>query len=274
MRKSLVKRFCLYAPVLILSLTIISCSSTKKIKYFQDIPDSGQLKTIAKVDYSPPKIQTDDILTVILQLADPSASQIVNVGNVPITATGIAAAAAGSGAAQVVAGFLVNKDGEIDMPVLGKIKVGGHTTFEAADLIRAKAATLYNDPTVIVRYANFKITVTGEVTRPGIYIVPNEKVNILDALSLAGDLTIYGKRDNVLLIRENPDGTKTPYRINLTNSDMMSSNSAYYLRQNDIVYVEPGKAKSVITDATLTRTYAILGTVLTLLVVIASRIKY
>jgi polysaccharide export outer membrane protein len=104
--------------------------------------------------------------------------------------------------------------------------------------------------------------------------VPNEKVNILDALSLAGDLTIYGKRDNVLLIRENPDGTKTPYRINLTNSDMMSSNSAYYLRQNDIVYVEPGKAKSVITDATLTRTYAILGTVLTLLVVIASRIKY
>jgi len=272
MRKYLISKFCLFTSILYLSLAMISCSSAKKIKYFDDIPDSGQLANIGQGDYTPPKIQTDDLLTVILQTADPLASQIVNIGNVSVAGSGNAVGTAVP-SSQILSGYLVDENGEINMPIIGKVKVAGYTTTEAGKVINDLASKLYKNPTVIVRYANFKISVTGEVLHPGQYIVPNEKVNILDGLAMAGDLTIYGKRDNVLLIRENADGTKTPYRVNLTKSNIMTSNF-YYLRQNDIIYVEPSKAKSAATDITQAKTLAIIGTALSLLIVLVSRMKF
>ena len=255
----------------LVSSSMFSCSSTKNTRYFKDIPDSGVLKTISPVVYSSPKIQVDDILTILIQTVDPQATANINIGNV--AAANSATQAGGSASPQLpLSGFLVDKDGFVDLAVLGRIKLAGYTTSEAKDIILAEANKYLKQPTVIVRYANFKFSVTGEVLRPGVYITPNEKVSILDAIALAGDMTIFGKRDNVLLIRENSDGSKTPYRINLFKSDMLSANN-FYLRQNDFIYVEPGKGKAAATDASLTRTYTIIGAALSVLIVLVSRIK-
>ncbi|MDP9080676.1 MAG: polysaccharide export protein [Bacteroidota bacterium] len=274
MRKSLIKRFCLFAAILYLPFMMTSCSSTQKIKYFQDIPDSGQLKIIATSNYVEPKIQVDDILTVLVETIDPQATNAINAGNVPSPALGsvISGGAVNNLTQQTAIGFLVNKEGFIEIPILGKIKVSGFTTSQVTEIVRTEAAKYYKDPTIMVRFANFKISVTGEVLRPGVYVLPNEKVTILDAIALAGDLTIFGKRENVLLIRENADGTKTPYRINLKKSDIMSS-PYYYLRQNDVIYVEPRKAKSDATDAAQQKYIGIAAALLSLIIVLATRIK-
>jgi polysaccharide export outer membrane protein len=271
MRKSLIKRFCLFAPVLFLSLTIISCSTIKNVKYFQDIPDSGALKTIPVSAYTEPKIQVDDILTIIVVTVDPSATQAINSGNIAISG-GASPGANITGGQATVTGYLVNKNGNVEVPVLGEIKVAGLTTEEARLNIKTRAGLFYNDPSVIVRYANFKITVMGEVARPSIYVMPNEKVTLLDALSIAGDLTIYGKRDNVLLLREGADGTKTTYRINLNKSNIISE-PYYYLRQNDYIYVEPTRGKAAANDVAQTRNITIFTALLTLLAVVISRIS-
>lgn len=283
MRKSYIVNSFLLLFVLFLVFNIFSCSSTKKTKYFQDIPDSGALKTIGVNTYVAPKIQVDDILTVIVQTIDPSATQMINAGNVPIsgapssaspnspsTLSQLSGGLSGSGSGQSPIGYLVDKDGDIDVPVLGKIHVIGHTTSELKVIVTELASKYYNNPTVIVRYANFKISIAGEVAKPGVYILPNEKVGLLDAITMAGDLTIYGKRENVLLIRENPDGSKTPYRVNLKKSDLLTA-SYYYLRQNDIIYVEPSKAKAAATDATQARNYTILGSLLSIIAIYITR---
>lgn len=271
MSKPLIKRLFLFAPVLFLSFSIISCSTTKNIQYFQDIPDSGKLKTIPTVTYSEPTIQVDDILTILVETVDPQATAMISLGNVPVSSTPSAVGAPSIGQ-QVAAGYLVNKDGTIEVPVLGKINVLGLTTSQARTVILTEALKYFKNPTVIVRYANFKINISGEVMKPGQYILPNEKVSVLDALSIAGDLTIYGKRDNVLLIRENLDGTKTPYRINLLRSDIMSE-PYYYLKQNDVIYVQPNKSKAAANDAAQTKYFAIAASILTVLIVILTRVK-
>lgn len=267
------KRIIPHLLILLLSVILFSCSSTQKIKYFQDIPDSGALNKIANIEYQEPKIQIDDILTVLIETVDPSATMVINTGNVSTVNTGTMVGVPNPLSQQSsTSGYLVDKEGYIELPVLKRIKVAGLTTAQAKELIRAAAVKFYNDPTVIVRYANFKISITGEVAKPGTYIIPNEKVSILDALALAGDLTIYGKRENVLLLRENPDGSKMPYRINLKKSDIMSQPS-YYLRQNDLIYVQPSNSKAAATDAAQARNYTLIGSVLTVLIVLFSRIN-
>ncbi|MDB5157642.1 MAG: Polysaccharide export outer membrane protein [Mucilaginibacter sp.] len=272
MSKALIKRLFLFAPVLFLSFSIISCSTTKKIKYFEDIPDSGQLKIVPTSAYMEPKIQVDDILTIIISTVDPAATQNINLGNVAVSGL-LTSSMASANSQSVVSGYLVNKSGNVEMPILGEVHLLGLTTDEASKVIKEKASQFYKDASVIVRYANFKITVTGEVTKPSIYVMPNEKVTILDALSVAGDLTIYGKRDNILLLRENSDASKTPYRIDLTKSNIMSQ-PYYYLRQNDYIYVEPSQGKAAANDIQQTRSIAILSSIVTVVIVLISRINF
>ncbi|GAB2706044.1 polysaccharide biosynthesis/export family protein [Mucilaginibacter koreensis] len=251
--------------------TLFSCSSAKRVKYFKDIPDSGALSSITNAEYIEPKIQVDDIITIIVQTVDPKATEAINLGNVASASTSTTIGVNNYNQ-QISAGYLVDKAGDIEMPIIGKIKVAGYTTREATDVIRTAVSKDLKNPTVIVRYANFRVNVTGEVARPGAYIMPNEKVSILDAIAVAGDLTIYGKRENVLVLRQNPDGTKMPYRLNLQNSKVMSS-PAFYLHQNDVVYVEPTKAKAAANDVTQARTYTIIGSLLSVLIVLFSRIN-
>lgn len=245
--------FVIYIPII-----LSSCSSIKNVKYFTDIPDSQKVTNLVTLHYEEPHIQPDDILSINIQTADPTASQVLATGTLQNSAVG--ATTAGSTGSQTISGYLVDNSGNIEVPVLGKINVSGLTTEQARQEIRTRASKLFKDPTVNLRFANFRITVVGEVAKPGVYIASNEKVNILDALGLAGDLTIYGKRENIALIRQFADGSRKMIKLDITKSEILNS-PYYYLRQNDYIYVEPIKSKVVSSDAIQNRNINIITAV-------------
>lgn len=253
--------------VLILTLFMSACSGTKNVPYFQDVSLEQQSILKNTAAFTDPTIQPDDILSISILTIDPSSSTSANQ-----TASLQALGTSGNPntGSQTVNGFLVDKNGEVELTVIGKLKLGGLTTFQAKDLIRERASTLYKNPNVQVRFANFKITVLGEVNKPANYTLPNEKITIMDALGLAGDLTIYGKRENVLLIRERK-GEKEFARLNLNSSDIFNT-PYYYLRQNDVIYVEPNKAKIATTDANKTRLITIAASITSALLVLLIRV--
>lgn len=255
---------------------VSSCASTKSVTYFQDVPDTLRQKMVDLSAYYTPGIQPDDILQVSIQTLDPSATALLNQQNLPNLST-IGSNTTGiannfSPGQTNVSGYLVDKEGYVVLPLIGKIMAKEKTTDQIRDEIRTKAAEYYKDPVVTVRFANFKVTVLGEVARPSTYVMPNEKVTLLDAIGIAGDLTIYGKRENVLLIRDN-NGKKEFARFDLSNSKIFAS-PYFYLRQGDVVYVEPNKAKVASTDMSTVRRLTVLATALSLLVVIATRVKF
>jgi polysaccharide export outer membrane protein len=187
-----------------------------------------------------PRIKPNDILSVTIQTIDPQAAAIFNN-----------AGGSGSGGnSPIGSGYLVDNNGEIELPLVGRMKVSGMTTIEAKEAVREASKRYYKDPAVNVRFLNFNITMLGDVSRPGTYTVPNERVTILDALGMAGDLAITGKRENVLLMREE-QGERKMVRLNLNSTDIMES-PYYYLRTGDVVYVEPNKART--RQATLDNT--------------------
>lgn len=249
-----------------LLLIITSCTSTKEVTYFQDISltDNSVSDNIAV--YTEPTIQADDILSISIFTIDPVTSTPVN----QLATQSVSANNNFQTSSPSINGFLVDKNGEIELSVIGKVKLSGLTSFQARDLIRSKASKVYKDPSVQVRFANFKVTVLGEVGRPATYTMPNEKVTVLDALGLAGDLTIFGKRENVLLIREG-NGNKEFFRINLNSATLFSS-PYFFLRQNDVLYVEPNKGKAASLNQARTQTYAVVGSVLSVLIVLLTRI--
>ena len=144
--------------------------------------------------------------------------------------------------AKQISGFLVDKDGYVELPILGRLKLEGLTTVEAKEAVRKTALRVYKDPVVNVRIANFMITILGQVNRPGRYVVGTEKINIIDALGLAGDLHIMGKRQNVMIIREE-NGKSVFTRVNLNSTDVFQS-EYFYLQSGDKIYVEPLKAQA------------------------------
>ena len=160
-------------------------------------------------------------------------------------------------------GYLVDATGAIEMPLIGTLKVSGLTTMEAKELIKKKIANYLKEPTVNVRFLNYKISVLGEVVHPSVYVIPNETITLPEALALAGDMTIYGKRENVLVIRDD-NGKKIFGRVDLTTRDIYNS-PYYYLHENDIVYVEPGKGRIAQTD----KVYQLLPVVLSALSLIS-----
>ncbi|PJJ84044.1 polysaccharide biosynthesis/export family protein [Mucilaginibacter auburnensis] len=245
-------------------LGLCSCSSIKSVKYFADIPDSGKVIKTTQVPFIEPVIQTDDILTISIQSLDPKYTEILSKG--ALQSSAVANSSAVNSPGSMISGYLVDRSGNIEIPILGSVHVGGLTSEQARELLRSKAAAAgFKDVTVNLRYANFRITVYGEVNKPGTFSMSNEKVTIIDALGLAGDLTIYGRRDNVLLQRQNPDGTREFVRINLNKSDILHS-PYYYLRQNDYIYVEPIRTKAVASDAILSRGISITTTVISFVI--------
>jgi polysaccharide export outer membrane protein len=220
-----------------------------------------------KAPFQEPTIQPDDILSISIFTIDPVSSMVVN----QLSSQSLGGIVSTSSSTNPSAnGFLVDKNGEIQLSVIGKVKLLGLTTFQARDLIQDIAGKSYNSPNVQVRYSNFKITILGEVLRPATFTVPNEKLTVLDALGLAGDLTIYGKRENVLLIREQ-NGEKTFARLNLNSADIFNS-PYFYLRQNDVIYVEPSQGKAASLNVARTQTIALIGTGLTVLITLISRL--
>lgn len=225
MKSGFIKRVTGFILVLTLFFTT-SCTNTKKIIYFPAVQD-GAIPTNSPFPES--LIQKNDILSISVSSLNPEATAIFNSPNTTGAGTSI--------------GYLVNSEGNIQFPVIGNIKAEGLTKNQLKDNIAKSLmdAKLLVDPIVSIRFINFRVTVLGEVTHPTVVTVPNEKISLLEALGLAGDLTIYGKRQNVMIIREEKD-QKIIKRINL-NSDELFSSPFYYLQSNDIVYVEPNKAK-------------------------------
>ena len=268
-----------------MAVSLFSCTAYKTIPYFTDVPDSARL-SIQRAQYHPLLIQKGDVLTVNIQTIDPEANMIF--GQMPSSPlsqlSGGGGSAGGQGASALVAfapsstgngpisGLLVADDGTIEIPILDKIKVDSLTTEAAGDTIKNRVAQIYKSPTVTVRFANLKVNVLGEVLRPGSYVLPAEKNTIFDALALAGDLTVYGKRGNVLLIRDSA-GKSNFIRFSLNNSRDLVTRDFFYLKQNDVLYVEPGKGRAAANDANQIRIFAIAASVISLIIVIATRIN-
>jgi polysaccharide export outer membrane protein len=184
-----------------------------------------------------------DILTITVSTVNPEASAPFNLVVRPTLTSTTSTISTGSGSLQT---YLVDNQGCIEFPVIGTIEVGGLTKSMCEKLLHDKIKPYLNaaeNPVVTVRMSSYSISVLGEVARPGSYQVSREKINILEALAQAGDLTIYGVRENVKLIREDAKGKKQIYHINLNDANLLTS-PYYYLQQNDIVYVEPNKVKA------------------------------
>ncbi len=237
-----------------------SCTSTRNVAYFYNAADT----TLATSNESPEMlIQKNDILSIFISSLSPEASSVFNsTNNFSINST------TATGAPSYTAGYLVNIDGYIQLPILGNVKAVGLTKKQLKDDITKSILEkkLLLDPIVNIRHLNYEVTVIGEVNRPTVITVPSERISLVKALGLAGDLTIYGKRDNVLLIREE-EGKKRIRRIDLSSSNFLLS-PYYYLKPNDVVYVEPNKAKV----ASASRTQMLIPTFLSGLSIIVTLI--
>ena len=221
-----------------------SCQSYKKVPYLQDI--EVMERTVQQENLYDAKIMPKDLLTIVVSCTSPELA-------VPFNLTVASTASVATRNTQVTTQpilqpYLVDNDGKINFPVLGELKVGGLTKKEAEQLIVEKLKPYIKEtPIVTVRMVNYKISVIGEVFRPGTFTISNEKVNLLEALAMAGDMTVWGVRDNVKLIREGADGKQEIVTLDLNKAETILS-PYYWLQQNDIVYVTPNKAKARNSD--------------------------
>ncbi len=225
------KSFLKNITTLALIFLFFSCTSPKKIIYLQDITDvQNDTNTFEMV------LQPDDLLMVVVASEEPSLALPYNqslIRSVNLEENNLGT--------QNQISYQIDKEGFIEIPNLGKVKIGGLTRNQAIEVIKGKLKDIIKNPSITLRVLNFKISVLGEVNRPGQHRINSERITILEALSLSGDLTIYGKRNNILLVREK-NGVKSYNRIDLTKSDFINS-EFYYLAQNDVIYVEPNNTK-------------------------------
>ena len=267
----------IYLAIIILqaiTITFSSCVNQKQIAYFQK--SQGQSDTIKIAKAYVPKIQSGDILSINIGSLNAIASSFFNpYSSMTANIETSDATSAGSGVAPTPAlsqsaspGYLVGADGIIEIPLVGSVKLAGLTTTQAKELIKDRLKKYLKEPTVNVRVMNYKISVMGEVAKPGVFIIPNETITIPEALSMAGDLTIYGKRNNVLVVRD-LDGEKEFGRINLNSRDIYTS-PYFYLHNNDVIYVEPGNARSTQANQAVTLV-PIAVSILTLILIIVRK---
>lgn len=221
--------------LLCLVVLFASCSAPKKVLYLQDIASIKE-EVISK-NYEV-VIHKDDLLAILVNSKDP---ELALPFNMPMVTFQIGAQ---SGGQQRLLGYLVDQKGDIDFPILGRLHVEGLTRMQITELIKQKLISedLIKDPIVTVQFLNFKVSVMGEVAHSGTFSISGDRITLLEALSMAGDLTIYGRRDRIAVIREK-DGKRRILYHDLRSSDIFQS-PCYYLQQNDIVYVEPNNAKT------------------------------
>lgn len=252
------KKILSFSIFALMILMLASCASSKKVAYFQNAVDGVVERSEGLYDA---KIMPKDILTITVSTTNPEAATPFNL-TISNTLNATGQMYSGSGVLQT---YLVDNNGEIEYPVVGKIKVAGLTKNECQELVKSKIKAFLaedEDPIVTVRMSSYRVTIIGEVRSPGVIPVGTEKMSILEALASAGDLTIYGKRDNVMLIREEANGQKTVHRLNLNDANIISS-PYYYLQQNDIVYVEPNgvQAKNSAIGSSTTIWFSFVGIV-------------
>ena len=223
----------------------MACSTPARITYFQDLrPGESEQQVVAATEI---KVRPGDKLSIIVNSRDPQLTQLFNLPYVTqqIGRGSTSTSSPSNATSQGVSGYTVDEEGMIDFPVLGKIEIAGKNREEIAAFIKEEllAKNLVKDPVVTVEYMNLCISVLGEVASPGRYSIDRDKVTLLDAISMAGDLTIYGKREKVLVLREE-NGVQRVYGVNLCSAEHLYTSPVYYLRQNDVVYVEPNNVRA------------------------------
>lgn len=250
------------AALMLLSMSLEGCTSVKKLVYFQGVTTRDD--TMAIPEPFIPIIKIGDMLSVQVSSLSTEATTYFNPsamadGNVTIVPTN---------SLSRMSGYLVATDGTIKLPLVGQVNVASLTTAKAGELISIKLKNYLKEPTVTVRNLNFRISVLGEVLRPSLFTIPNEQITLPEALGLAGDLTIYGRRDNVLIIRD--VGSQRVFtRVDLTKRDAFRS-PYYSLHPNDVVYVEPGKVRVISVDRAYQLTPIVTG-ILSLIAIIILR---
>lgn len=244
------------AVCVLVLLAAVGCTSRKKLVYFQGEAGPG-------VASYQPVFKSDDLLSITVMDLDPEATRPFNI---PLT--GISQNQGGySQGAPSPPGYLVDAEGNIDFPVIGKIRMAGLSRSAAVDTLKARLKPYLGHPTLLVRILNFKVTVLGEVRNPGTFTIPNERITLPEALGIAGDLQITGVRNEVTVIRD-VDGKKTETKVDLTSKELFSS-PVYYLNQNDIVYVAPNRAKvnsSVVNTANVSLVVSVISLLVTMAV--------
>lgn len=215
-----------------------SCSTPRDIAYFHDMSDGSteQIHAPGRITISP-----EDKISILVNSRD---EQLTGLFNLPYVSRQLGATGS-SGTVQGVSGYTVDPYGDIDFPVLGKLHVAGKTRDQLASYVKEELVSrdLVKDPVVTVEFMNLSVIVAGEVNKPGRYDVTKDRLTILDAISMAGDLTIYGKRDNVKVQRVEGNQVRT-YRVDLSSGRELYSSPAYYLQQNDVVYIEPNDTRA------------------------------
>src|SRR5690554_3449274 len=232
------KRFLYYISIVSIVLTLASCNASKKVAYIQGAGEEDMSEYMQSTPLYDAKILPKDLLTITVSATDPEAVKPFNL-TVPSLTTGTSTYSQPS-----LQAYLVDNNGQINFPVIGLITLSGLTKSEAEHKITGLLGKyLKEEPIVTVKSVNYKISVIGEVARPNTFTIVNEKVNIFEALAMAGDMTIWGRRDNVKVIRESADGKKSIILMNLNDRNLIFSEN-FYLQQNDVVYVEPNKVKA------------------------------
>ena len=260
--------------ILAILLLTASCTSYKKVPYLQGAETlSKDELSVINAQYIQ-KIMPSDLLSITVNSATPEGAIPFNLPLIPMAK--LENSAYGLNSTLGMQTYLVDTDGSIDFPILVKLAIAGLSKTEVQQLIKSKIYPLYikEEPIITVRFVNYKVSLLGEVARPGTYQVINEKINILEALSLAGDMTLYGRRDNVLLMRENLKGEKEIIRIDMTKNDILKS-PYFYLQQNDIIYVQPNKSRARTADIGSAETLliSVVGTLISLTSLIVTVLK-
>lgn len=251
--------------ILMVTLVIVlgsSCGSVKNLQYVQGAFDTTKL---SKVQFADPVIQTGDLLGITLYSDDAKATAAVMAQPVTTSLDGTdirEVAASGASTARTATGYLVNQNGDIQLYKIGNFKAAGLTKKQLADSLAQRYVTLdlLKNPFVEIRFLNYKITLVGEVTRPGTYSFPTEKINIFEAIGLAGDITVFGKRDNVKVIRE-VNGVRQFAQLDLSKPEVFAS-PYYYLQQNDMVIVDVAKNKGAVNDQVTVRNITVAASIL------------
>jgi polysaccharide biosynthesis/export protein len=238
-----------------LLLAVSSCGPTRNLAYFSDLKEQTTYSEAIK-NITVSKIQPNDLLSITVSSESPESDMQFNRGMLAANDSKLE-------------GYLVNEDGYVNFPVIGRVLLAGLTKQEAREKLANELQKYLKAPVVSIRNMNFKVTVIGEVNRPSTFTVPAEKISILEALGMAGDMTPFGRRENVIVMREEA-GTRTITRLDLNKKEVLNS-PYFYLHQNDVVYVEPDKMKQV-QASTNTRTLAIITSLTSLAIVIATRL--
>jgi polysaccharide biosynthesis/export protein len=223
----------------VLALAIVSCKAPKQVAYFQyNSADSGQVISASKPYEA--RIKPKDVLSISVVASNPEATKDYNL-LVPQISTNLSTNLYSQPSLQ---SYLVESDGSIDFPTMGRIEVAGKTRRELETFLQAKIRSAFNQetPIITINIQNYSVSVLGEVARPGKFAVSNERITLLDAIAQAGDLTLYGQRGNIKVLRENADGSREFLAVNLNDRNLIYS-PAYYLEQNDVVYVEPNSVR-------------------------------